>query len=57
MVRAIVGTLIDIGRGKHNPEWIQKLLIEKNRSSAGESVPGNALFLSKVSYDNEIKIF
>lgn len=50
MVRAIVGTLVDIGRGKKSPEWIKKLIADGNRSSAGESVPGRALFFSKVDY-------
>ena len=50
MVRAIVGTLIDIGRGKRSPDSIQALLESGDRSSAGESVPGHALFLSKVEY-------
>ena len=50
MVRAVVGTLIDIGRGKHSPEWILELLENGTRSDAGESVPGHALFLNKVEY-------
>jgi tRNA pseudouridine38-40 synthase len=50
MVRAIVGSLIEIGRGKHKPEWILELLQTGNRSAAGQSVPGHALFLSDVRY-------
>jgi tRNA pseudouridine38-40 synthase len=50
MVRATVGSLIEIGRGKHRPEWIAELMEGGNRSDAGESVPGNALFLNKVDY-------
>ena len=50
MVRAVVGTLIEVGRGKHRPEWIAELLENGTRGDAGESVPGNALFLSKVQY-------
>ena len=50
MVRAVVGTLIEIGRGKHDPEWMLELLEKGTRSDAGESVPGHALFLSKVLY-------
>ncbi len=50
MVRAIVGSLIDVGRGKHEPEWIGELIRSGTRSDAGESVPGNALFLNKVLY-------
>ena len=44
------GTLIEIGRGKHDPEWMLELLEKGTRSDAGESVPGHALFLSKVLY-------
>ena len=50
MVRAIVGTLIEVGRGKHGPEWVKELIETGTRGDAGESVPGHALFLSKVRY-------
>ena len=50
MVRATVGSLIEVGRGKHAPEWIGELIATGTRSDAGESVPGHALFLNKVEY-------
>jgi tRNA pseudouridine38-40 synthase len=50
MVRAIVGSLIEVGRGKQPPEWIAELIASGTRGDAGESVPGHALFLSKVLY-------
>lgn len=50
MVRAIVGSLIDVGRGKRDTEWFRQLIRNGTRSDAGESVPGKALFLSEVSY-------
>ena len=50
MVRAVVGSLLDVGRGRHPEEWIETLTGGGTRSEAGESVPGNALFLSKVNY-------
>lgn len=50
MVRAIVGTLLEVGRGKRTPESILELLESKDRCAAGESVPGHALFLSDVKY-------
>ena len=50
MVRAIVGTLIEVGRGKHDPTWVKELIESGTRGDAGESVPGHALFLSKVKY-------
>ncbi len=51
MVRAVVGTLIDVGRGKINLQQFQDILQHGTRSDAGESMPGNALFLEDVSYD------
>ena len=50
MVRATVGTLIEVGRGKHSPEWVADLIARGTRSDAGESVPGHALFLNQVDY-------
>ena len=50
MVRAIVGTLIEVGRGKQDPQWVKELIETGTRGDAGESVPGHALFLSKVRY-------
>jgi tRNA pseudouridine38-40 synthase len=50
MVRAIVGTLLEVGKGKINTADFQKILDSKNRSEAGMSVPAQGLFLSKVSY-------
>ena len=50
MVRAIVGTLIEVGRGKHEPAWVKELIETGTRGEAGESVPGHALFLSRVRY-------
>ena len=49
-MRAIVGTLIEIGRGKHPYEWIDEVMQSKDRGVAGESVPGHALFLKEVEY-------
>ena len=50
MVRAVTGTLIEVGRGKHDPSWVAELIASGTRSDAGESVPGHALFLSKIRY-------
>ncbi len=50
MVRAIVGTLLEIGKGKLNLTDFQKILESKNRSEAGASVPAHGLFLTKVEY-------
>lgn len=54
MVRAIVGTMIDIGRGKINLDDFRNIIESKNRSEAGTSVPAHALFLSRVEYPGAI---
>ena len=54
MVRAIVGTMIEIGRGKRPPEWIADVLSSRDRCEAGQSVPGHALFLTDIEYPKEI---
>ena len=50
MVRAIVGTLVDVGRGKITIEQMRQIIDAKDRCQAGDSVPGNALFLVDVTY-------
>jgi tRNA pseudouridine38-40 synthase len=52
MVRAIVGTLLEIGKGKRAPNQILEVLESQNRSKAGISVPACGLFLVKVEYPN-----
>lgn len=54
MVRAIVGTLLDIGQGKTSLQEFELILASKNRSEAGRSVPASGLFLSRVEYPNNI---
>ena len=50
MVRAIVGSLIEVGRGKKSPSWMDELIASGSRSAAGQSVPGNALFFCGAEY-------
>ena len=50
MVRAIVGTLIDVGLEKLEVNEIDKIIASKNRSNAGTSVPAHGLYLTKVTY-------
>jgi tRNA pseudouridine38-40 synthase len=50
MVRAIVGTLVDVGLAKIEPTEIQEIIAKKSRSEAGTSVPGKGLFLWKIEY-------
>lgn len=54
MVRAIVGTLLDVGRGVITIQQFREIIEKKDRCSAGTSVPGNALFLADISYPNEL---
>ena len=54
MVRAVVGTLLEVGRGKMTVEEFCQVIEKKDRCSAGTSVPGNALFLVDVTYPTEI---
>ncbi len=51
MVRAIVGTLIEVGRKRISLKNFQKIILEKNRSNAGFSAPAHGLFLTDVDYD------
>ena len=50
MVRAMVGTLIEVGEGKRSPESMKDLIKSKNRSKAGASVPAHGLYLTDVKY-------
>jgi len=54
MVRAVVGTLLEVGRGKMSIDEFCRVIEKKDRCCAGTSVPGNALFLVDVSYPDEI---
>lgn len=50
MVRAIVGTLMEIGNGKQDIHYMKKVIESKNRSVAGMSVPASGLYLTSVVY-------
>jgi tRNA pseudouridine38-40 synthase len=54
MVRAIVGTLLDLGSGKMNLRDLKLVIEAKNRSDAGDSVPAAGLFLEHVEYPENI---
>lgn len=55
MVRAIVGTLLDVGRGVLTIDQFREIIEKKDRCSAGTSVPGNALFLANITYPDKIQ--
>jgi tRNA pseudouridine38-40 synthase len=50
MVRAIVGSLVDVGRGRQAPDWIGRVRDSRDRSAAGRSAPAHGLFLVAVDY-------
>ena len=54
MVRAIVGTLLQVGRGKLSLDGFRAVIENKARGEAGDSAMGEALFLVDVKYPNEI---
>ena len=50
MVRAVVGTLVDVGRGRVTLDDFRKIVEGKKRTEAGESMPAHALFLEDITY-------
>ncbi len=54
MVRAIVGTLYQVGLGKIPPEAMVEIIESQNRSNAGASVPAHGLFLTQILYPENI---
>ena len=51
MVRNIVGTLVEVGRGRRRASWVQEVLAARDRSRAGPTAPAAGLFLVRVEYD------
>ena len=54
MVRAVVGTLFEIGRGKMKKEQFAEVITQHNRCAAGDSAPAEGLFLTHIEYPEEI---
>lgn len=54
MVRAVVGTLLEVGRGKLTLEGFRRVIETKDRCKAGSSAPGHALFLTDVTYPDAL---
>jgi tRNA pseudouridine38-40 synthase len=50
MVRAIVGTLVEVGSGRLQPDDLQQILLSRDRHRAGPTAPAHGLFLVAVSY-------
>jgi tRNA pseudouridine38-40 synthase len=53
MVRNLVGTMLDVGRGHLNMEEIPGIIAARSRSAAGPTAPARGLFLHSVEYDEE----
>jgi tRNA pseudouridine38-40 synthase len=51
MVRAIVGTLIEVGRGTRDENWPAQVLAARDRCAAGQTAPPHGLFLVRVDYN------
>jgi tRNA pseudouridine38-40 synthase len=56
MVRALVGTMLDIGTGKTSLATLEKIISSRDRMLAGRAVPAHGLFLSEVTYPASIFI-
>lgn len=56
MVRAIVGTLLEVGLGKKSLDDFRDVLQSKDRTKAGASAPAHGLFLTRVGYPNTIRV-
>jgi tRNA pseudouridine38-40 synthase len=56
MVRNIVGTLVQIGKGNYAPDWMNTVLQAKDRRKAGMTAPPNGLYLERVSYDAKFEL-
>lgn len=56
MVRAIVGTMLEIGTGKIETDDLRAIIESQNRSNAGRSVPASGLYLMKVNYPEHIYV-
>ena len=54
MVRAVVGTLIEVGRGRMSQDDFCRVIEGKRRTDAGESMPAHALFLERIEYQAPI---
>ena len=55
MVRAIVGTLLEVGLGRQSLEYVDKVIKSEDRGEAGASVPAHGLYLTRITYPEYIR--
>ncbi len=53
MVRNLVGTMLDVGRGYRHPDEIPAMIAARSRAAAGPTAPARGLFLHSVEYASE----
>ena len=53
MVRLMAGTLLEVGRGKKEPEWVKEILASKERVTPGPKLPAKGLTLIQIKYPEE----
>jgi len=54
MVRTIVGSLVEVGAGRRDPDWISSVLAARDRTAAGPTAPAQGLCFMSVSYDEGV---
>lgn len=54
MIRALVGTLLEVGAGRITVEQFEQIILAKNRKKAGRAVPPQGLYLNRIIYPKEI---
>lgn len=53
MIRIVAGSLVDVGRGRHEPTWMADVLAGRDRTLAGRTAPARGLTLMSVTYDRD----
>lgn len=53
MVRLMAGTLLEVGRGKKEPEWVKEILASKERVTPGPKLPAKGLTLIQIEYPED----
>lgn len=56
MVRNVVGSLVKVGLGEHEPAWMAELLVQKDRSLAATTAPPHGLYFMTAEYPHEFDI-